>query len=277
VDNEAGFAVGNLVEIAGDGKYEDRIIAGFGTIIFTEPLVNSYSPGAQIRVMSYTAPPTPAPPASVQGDPVTYYQGRKIEFGLPRGVYTPMLQMPDVSVFATPLQGEGMDQWIRCVAVSAADGVLLVRVCIKDDVPGFDRAALPAGSFETLDVAVGPNAESLEAMPSPDSVYHYGHLHFTFAQVRRPHRDAYYQFEPRREGILVTGQFAKVLVISSSAREFYGETHQSHKFAHLDLEFLDMRGQSSFFGVLAELWRIRPMSNLTKSLIKSEGECVGLC
>merc|ERR1711957_336937 len=55
-------------------------------------------------------------------------------------------------------------------------------------------------------------------------------------------------------------------------------SHLGRKYAHLDVEILDMRDHKLFEGVLPELWGYRPLSDNTRSMIKnvSDGAIYGM-
>merc|ERR1712176_1062684 len=76
---------------------------------------------------------------------------------------------------------------------------------------------------------------------------------------------------PCQECSHVVGKFAKILVCSASAHEYYNSGYGAYKYAHLDLEFFDLRVDlGDFKGVLPEIWGITPRSNETQAMIKSQ-------
>jgi len=230
--------------------------------------------GMQLRThLTYTAPTRRRRLGPVYGDPVTYYKGKKTEFVLPLDEQTLMLRTPDMHVFATPLQGRhGDEQWIGSIMVTSPEGDLVVQIDIKNDI--VERIAAAAVSqnitgdgFETLDVRMAPRGSlPLQKVPPADQYYtHPSGVHVLFGRTKKPAKET-----PRREGVVVHGGYAKLHVMSTSAWEFYGQTSDAYKYAHLDFEVFDMRKQETFDGLLAELWGITTMSNETAAMIKPE-------
>merc|ERR1712232_1157202 len=67
VSDVTGFIVGYNVTVAGGGKSEVKIIAGFGSIVLTTPLVNAYPAGSTVTQVT---PPSAAGNAiQATGDP----------------------------------------------------------------------------------------------------------------------------------------------------------------------------------------------------------------
>lgn len=83
----------------------------------------------------------------------------------------------------------------------------------------------------------------------------------TFMLVRLEHGSGMDREAPRREGVLITSNSVKILILSTSALEFYwddADEHRALKYAHLDFEVFDMRGASSWTGLLPKVWGIVP-------------------
>ena len=65
----------------------------------------------------------------------------------------------------------------------------------------------------------------------------------------------------------LSGGFLSVLILSSSAQEFYRNGPLAAQHAHLDLEVIHMRNESNFTGLLPELWGLQPMSSGVADLV----------
>jgi len=249
--------------------------SGAHRAVFMRDVENAKIVGDQImNAAEYTAPtpspsptptPTPSPGGDVYGDPIAYYNGKKTEFWLPMDTLTLLLQTSDMRVLASPLPGEGKEQWIGHIFVSTPSGHPVVTVDIKRDLVNFNASTVPTDAFETLNVLMGPAVAPLTAMPPPDAYYtHESGLHLMFGRTSR--QPGPY---PRREGVVVIGSSAKIHIVSSSAREYYGEgSPLSTLYAHLDFQVFDMQGEESFGGILPELWGVKPLSSETAAMVK---------
>ena len=77
--------------------------------------------------------PSPTPvasptPASVAGDPVSYFRGKRYEFGLPDGMSL-LLKTPDMELWGQPFYGMMGEQWIEKLSVRSKDAeVALVEI-----------------------------------------------------------------------------------------------------------------------------------------------------
>lgn len=214
-----------------------------------------------------------APTPSVQGDPVTWHGNVREEFILPPGTLSPLLKSPDMQVLASSRPGHAEDEWIDRVVITSAAGEHIVDVSIKRDLTYFDRAELPPNSFETLDVKMEwsyPNGGMVNIMPPGDAQFnHWSGISLGFGRVRH-----FGQLKagtaPRREAVYVVSNSLKILILSSSAREYFLEKgeHLSMEHSHLDLELMELGDQSNLTGILPELWGILPMSEETRKLRK---------
>eukprot|EP00930_Biecheleria_cincta_P039799 TRINITY_DN27323_c0_g1_i1.p1 TRINITY_DN27323_c0_g1~~TRINITY_DN27323_c0_g1_i1.p1 ORF type:complete len:559 (-),score=60.77 TRINITY_DN27323_c0_g1_i1:42-1718(-) len=228
---------------AGNGPYNFfGSASGFGTIV---------------------APSPPGSPASVSGDPITWFGNRKAEFDLPFNELTMLLRMPDLEIFAAPFLGSRKEQWIgRVVVKSTETGANLIQVDVHQDLSSFDREAFAhQGQFEleTMSVLVGSN-------------FTWGNNQFTrpggpsgiFSKIGCEYK----RHQPCREGVMLVGQTAKLLIASSSAREFYGEVPDAYSHVHLDFDVFDATdGMESFEGPLPEMWGLKPISEETRKLL----------
>lgn len=220
---------------------------------------------------------TVIPGAGVGGDPVSWYGNLRTEFNLPIGTHTVLLQMPDLVVLAWPFEGKGEDQWIERVLVASNTGELIVEVQVRRDLMDFDRTKQERNAFETLDVVVGPSAfpSRLVHIPNYDEQIDHPEGFITkFARIGAwtPRGAACLQskYWPCRENLHVVGGYGMVSVESSSAIEYYGNTEEAMKHIHLDIDIQDMVRPETFGGVLPEIWGLRPMSNSTRAMIKSQ-------
>jgi len=211
------------------------------------------------------------PAAGVWGDPITYFGDRRQEFKLPLGVLTPMLLLPDMHVFATAFQGKGNDeQWMASALVTTPAGQEVVSVEIKRNLASFNRSRLAPNAFETILVRINGSAIVQKILPRPDEFFlHWTGIHVAFARIRSASgRPVQLDEPPRREAVMVTSNYAKIMIVSSSATEYYTEDPLlSLQYSHLDLMIMDMSEPSKFRGLLPELWGIAPRSSETEALM----------
>lgn len=211
----------------------------------------------------------------VAGDPVTYYNGKKQEFELPNDVLTPLITMPDLNVLVEPLPRQGKkEQWIGRVLVTTNDeeAAPIAEVRIKRHLAWFNRTTAHENGFETLDVTLEwfiPYPK-LRVLPPHDAYF----SHPTGASVlvgRVRHADKEFDMRaPRAEVVFVIGKYAKVVIFAASAHEYYGwNDYHGRKYAHLDVEIVNMREQQLFTGVLPELWGIQPLSEDVRLMMKN--------
>lgn len=206
-------------------------------------------------------------PSSVSGDPITWFGDRRVEFELPMGKLTTLMQMPDLEVSAAPFQGLQQEQWMgRVVVKSTATGETLLQVDAQQDLRHFDRSTLQHQGryeFETMTPLF------------PLSTYYPFENQFlipetwTWGTYGKP-GCAFKQFEPCREAITIVGKFAKMMIVSSSAREWYGNVKEAYQHVHLDFDVFEMTNDTQFLeGALPQMWGLKPMAAETLKLVKN--------
>lgn len=218
------------------------------------------------------------------GDPIAYFGDVKREFYLPLQKLVPVLETPDLRVLASTFQGQGEEQWFDRVVVTGPGGEEVVRVAIKPDIRNFNRtchSCSPPNAFETLNVNMW-GTTAMVVMPPPDVYFHdWKGIHVAFSRLRlagpEPREFAFSGFasemmigHARREAVLAASNSVKVLIVSTSGQEFYGdESDLAVKYAHLDIQLLGMQNSENFRGILPELWGLRPLSDTTRALLKA--------
>jgi len=196
---------------------------------------------------------------------------------MPPDALTMLLQTPDLRVLAEPLPSDGREeQWIGRVVVTtnAPNPKPVVEVRIKRHLPWFNRTTAHPNGFESLDVTLEwfKPYPRLRVLPAPDTYFvHSKGIQVHAGRLRHLVQEVDVRV-PRRELVLVTCKFAKVAIFSSSAHEYFGfngvHQHLGRKYAHLDVDFLDMHSKELFEGVLPELWGYRPLSDGTRAMVK---------
>lgn len=225
-------------------------------------------PPAGSSLCGETMPTSPSP--NIIGDPITWHGNVREEFWLPNAVLSPLIRAPDLNVFASSRPGHTDDQWIDRIVITSVANEEVLDVSIKKNLTYYDRAALPENSFETLDVKMEwMQEEKMEVMPPGDAQFdHWRGIRLGFGRVRH-----FGQLKagpaPRREAIYVTSKSLKILILSSSAREYFLESGElALEFSHLDIEIMEIADESKLTGILPELWGLVPMSAETNKLRK---------
>lgn len=212
-----------------------------------------------------TSTTTTVAPSSIAGDPITWWGNRRVEFDLPLSKMTTLLRMPDLEVSAAPFQGTGGEQWIgRVVIKSTATGENMLQVDAIRNVTKFDRNTMDHEGRYMWDTMIpivsGPHAfvDNQFVLPGTGSPATYSKLSCKFKR-----------FEACREAIVIFGRYARVMIVSSSAKAWYGDVAAALENIHLDLDVFDITNTTFLEGSLPEMWGIRPMSAATEKLIKN--------
>lgn len=204
---------------------------------------------------------------TVLGDPIAEYGHMKTEFVIPQGTFSPLLQSPDIHVSAKPHPGEkSQEQWLSEVRVTSRSGLELLEVRIRNDLAIFNRSRVPRNAFESLEIRLGPAKEPVLLVPPPDEhlTALRGKVVFLFGQQR----SLFDGDGPRREVVMIVTAAMKMVIVSSSAQEFYTDPGLALKHAHLDLMFPEINQPDRLSGLLPELWGLQPLSNTSASTIK---------
>jgi len=235
--------------------------------------------------LCWTKPEAPAS-ASVGGDPVTVWRGKEYKFYLPIGQFTTLLQTKDLIVRASAFQGESADeQWIGQVILETIGGQLVADVKIRTDIASFDNNVFAPGEFETLEVKAPWLGDQLLRFPTrtEDLLQRGQVVHFPSPMTHSKSPGVqWWPFYidrsdssapvPRIEGIVVLCDSINFTIQSSSAHEYYWGDATDHqrawKYAHLDLELIQMMGDlSAFTGLLPEVWGSAPSASTTDTCL----------
>jgi len=229
---------------------------------------------------------------SAGGDPVTTFRGVEYKFLLPLGQLTTLLKTKDLILKASAFAGEAADeQWMDRMVVESAAGEQVVDISVRRDIATFDRSKEVPGTLESVEVRVPWMSDKLLTWPSSDdrivqgrgwalSGYEYAHPHnivFDLFRVDNPH-PVTYNFDaskPHREGVMIMSDSVKIMIVSTSALEYYyldADDQRAMKYAHLDIEIIDMVNESSFTGMLPEVWGIAAKTNKTEKMQISTDE-----
>ena len=244
---------------------------GMGGVTHSPLRLYFYGGSGYNDVWYYTLPtvasPSPSPsPASVVGDPVSYFRGKRWEFSLPPCMSL-LLKVPDMELWGQPFYGLMGEQWIEHLSVRAG-GAEVASIRIKRDIVLHQVSPPPQGSFATLHLTIPEiDPEPLPLIPQPCDFVHSTGIGLVCNQARYlPGLKGL--GAPPREAVVVYGQFVHLIITSSSAFEYYMNGPLAAQHAHLDIDFLYMKNESSFSGLLPEVWGLRPLSEATARLMK---------
>merc|ERR1711972_262923 len=140
--------------------------------------------------------------------------------GLPFDRLTTLLESTDMRVLASALPGKDQEQWINRVVVESVAGEPVIQVAMRGDLYGLNRTSAMPGAFETLEVKMDwwNGGVPLMSMPPPDAYFlHWRDIHISFARVRQREPLGH---APQREAVMLNSNTVKLLIISSSAKEF---------------------------------------------------------
>lgn len=212
-------------------------------------------------------------------DPVTYSGDEWRGFWLPPGELTHVLSTGQMNMYAQAFLGSEYEQWFDRIVVTGSDGWRLAEISIKKDIGASNKTQKKNRklAFETIDVTIGMAKKPLEVMPRPDGFFrnHMG-VHIGVSKMGQIFKYGPYLGPQmtingaRREVVQIRCKSADLLVISSPAREYYGDlAHLAVKYAHLDIIVLEMKNRADVRGVLPELWGVKPLSNKTRAVMDS--------
>merc|ERR1712224_271035 len=69
-------------------------------------------------------------------------------------------------------------------------------------------------------------------------------------------------------GVMISSGSMKLLILSTSAKEWHEDPYLALKYSHLDLFVVEMREENPT-GVLPELWGVQPLTNETRAMMKT--------
>ena len=159
-------------------------------------------------------PTASTPVVSVQGDPVTFFGERRIEFDLPP-CFSTLIKTPDLEIRAKPLNGSLGEQWIGHLASYRnvqRSGKVLAMISIKPDIVMFLASGkFVPGDFATLDVTLPGHPMPLRQIPA--SSFDMGTISMAFKAL--PYFDKM-AGSPPREIAVVHSRFINFMVISTT-------------------------------------------------------------
>ncbi|CAE7591186.1 unnamed protein product [Symbiodinium sp. CCMP2456] len=196
---------------------------------------------------------------SVVGDPITWYGGKKIKFWFPNYKLMPMLQTPEMIIWASTFEGPTLDyQWFERFVVTTPGGTELVDIRVRHSEPGMNRSHFSRGDFRQLDIRLQGGRRlrrhSQKLFGSADGKVKIG----VGARVYHPPR---VHFTPLVEFVMVESDSISFMVHASHAgAEFPDDIGKQVKYTHLDWINLEMVQAKRFKGILPQLWGTIPQT-----------------
>jgi len=263
------FNIGDPIIIGyGTANAEENTVAGFGSIVLATGTVNAHASGIQVVVNSA---------AIAAGDPVTHYRGKKIKFWLPNYQMMPMLRTQSIQVHASTFPGETCDlQWFDRFVLSSLSGQALVTVNVQRGIANRTEARM--GVFQQLEITMPGSSEPLRALERPrygnkdkkemyqDYGGNQGSVRIRIGQTASQN-SVRKTFSQQFEYVYVeTPELAFTICPAHANVEFPSDRVKALRYAHLDLLILEMRGETTFTGILPQLWGVLPLSEEVEAM-----------
>jgi hypothetical protein len=207
--------------------------------------------------------------AGVGGDPITYFNGAEYKFLITNGQLTKLLQTQDLVVSASGFPGEEADeQWIDRIVVETTGGEIVADIKIRN-MTNFDKSKAMPLSLETLELKLLWHEDGLVQWTKDEALLPWGKFMMKPYPFEHPQnvtldllqsQDHRMEGVPRREALIITSASMRMAIMSAAAFEFYYNDEADYrgwKYAHLDIEFLELKNVSSWSGLLPEIWGIK--------------------
>lgn len=214
---------------------------------------------------------------SAVGDPITWYQGQKYKFWLTPGELMPLLETPEMTVWASVFQGPTIDyQWFDRFKVTDKDGKQIVDVTVRRVLPGSNRTQFRQTEFTQLDIKMGGRRQirrrGQELFAADGVKVGVG------ARTVNPPR---LHHTPVLEFVMVESDSISFMVHAAHAgAEFPDDFDQQVKNTHLDWINLDMVDpkKNGFKGILPQIWRVQPRTpEVEAMLIAPSKKAMAVC
>lgn len=203
---------------------------------------------------------------SAIGDPITWYQGQKYKFWFPPGELMPLLETPEMTVWASVFQGPSIDfQWFDRFMVTGKDGGEYVDIRVRRHVPGMNRTDFRHNQFTQLDIKMSgrPIRRRGSQLFSAGDQVKVGVGSRTVNPPRLHHT-------PVLEFVMVESDSISFMVHASHAgAEFPDDFDKQVKNTHLDwinLEMVDPK-KNGFKGILPQIWRVQPRTPEVEAML----------
>eukprot|EP00930_Biecheleria_cincta_P005916 TRINITY_DN106874_c0_g1_i1.p1 TRINITY_DN106874_c0_g1~~TRINITY_DN106874_c0_g1_i1.p1 ORF type:complete len:535 (+),score=91.20 TRINITY_DN106874_c0_g1_i1:54-1658(+) len=250
-------AVGEAVAVTVDNAALANPMPSAGPVTFT------IASGGSTFVSAATGFTITAAGGVAASDPVTIFKGRKTKFWLPINMLLPLLETPDLTVFASTFQGPEPDQqWFGRFVVALPNGAKLADITVNERL-GLNTTRTRHSShdkFSQLCVKLDGSTEpidmtrhSLRSVQGSTVKIGVGSKRFDPPRLHG---------SPLVEFVHIESPSASFLIHASHAgTEFPDDLSLQAKYAHLDWMSFDLVGVDSFSGILPELWGIQPLSD----------------
>ncbi|CAJ1442477.1 unnamed protein product [Effrenium voratum] len=194
---------------------------------------------------------------SVVGDPITWYKGKKIKFWFPPQELMPLLQTPEMTIWARTFTGPSIDyQWFDRFMITSPEGKEIVDINVRRATPGANRSNFARDNFRQLDIKVQGTKTLLHRS---QQLYSAGSGNVKVGVGARVVHPPRVHSSPLLEFVMVESESISFMVHASHAgSEFPGDAAKQVKYTHLDWITLEMPGMASFRGVLPQIWGVQP-------------------
>jgi len=222
----------------------------------------------------------------VGSDPITTFEGKRTKFWIPAEKYSSLLEAPEVSILAKPLQGPKDLQWFDRLQLTLPDGKLLAEVATA-------HGQKTTGETRVGDIRVMGAKRSLVGeqmiveVGEGVQVAHYsdGTLMSTkdgkvkAAWYKTPYHIARTHGKNDIEHLHVETESIAFNIYSSHAgNEFPDDIAMQTKYNHLDFMVRStMLPWSNYTGILPEIWEVIPRSAAVEAMTISPLDKAKVC
>lgn len=238
------------------------------SIQVSPPVVGNWPAGTSIRNLGS---------ASVYyagSDPITFYGGKKYKFWLPPQTEVLMLETSDVRLYGAVFAGPEKDQqWFDSFRVVLPDGSNVAKIGVKRDGNLTASTDCSHKQFESLSVELGKSFLPLQTLDTlklsaTETVKLEVNCRLQDPPLLWNTRTEYMYFE--------TSQLCFAITASHAGNEFPENRTKAVEFSHLDFVIMDMKGHTTFSGILPEIWEVKPRSDAVKVMLSPDGQYLDL-
>lgn len=213
--------------------------------------------------VSYSGGTIPTYPGAFS-DPITFVGDKKIKFWLPAYTLMPLLETPDLTLWASVFPGPSQDlQWFERFRVTGIDGQEVVDISVLRHQTLENRSSSRPGKFSQLRIKFPALSEPLQSRePQLFSASVSGRIKVGVGTKHRRFFHAVVHTSPFIEFVVVESPSISFAVYACHAgNEFPDDQRLQAEYTHLDFVILESTGEEQFRGILPQLWGTTPRSD----------------
>lgn len=199
-------------------------------------------------------------------DPITIYKGKKTKFWLPLHTLMPLVKTPDVTIMASVFPGPSPDQqWFDRFIIFTPSGEQVADVRLAPQVTnrsGQIRRCTVPGTLCQLEIFLS-NSDA----PAVTAKKHLFDIYGVKVGVGRQQVTQKVHGHPVIEFLAVeTESITFIISAAHAGNEFPDDLQMQKKYTHLDWITLDMKDETTWTGILPELWGVAPLSDAVAAM-----------